>query len=75
MGEDGQQLAKLRAVGGGAGDLLAEHLLAPCRLELGDVGAEVLGLGGDAGVAVNHASQYASKKPNTINALVLMHKS
>jgi len=55
MGEDGQQLAKLRAVGGGAGDLLAEHLLAPCRLELGDVGSKVLGVGGDAGVAVNHA--------------------
>src|ERR1700730_3091913 len=43
------------AVGGRAGDLLPEHLFAPGRLELGKLAGEVLRLGRDAGVAVNHA--------------------
>ena len=49
------QLLELRPVGGGAGDLLAEHLFAADRLQLGKLAGEVLGVGRDAGIAVNHA--------------------
>src|SRR4029077_1448784 len=42
--------------GGGAGDLLAEHLFAAGRFELGKLTAEVLGVGRDMGIAVNHAA-------------------
>ena len=70
-GEGGHQLLKLRAVGGRAGDLLAEHLLASGRLELGKLAGEVLGDGRDAGIAVNHArilhQNFASEKPNLIS--------
>jgi hypothetical protein len=52
--EGGHKLRELRPVGGGAGDLLAEHLFAPGRLELGKLAAEVLRAGRDAGIAVNH---------------------
>jgi hypothetical protein len=41
------------AVGGRAGDLLTEHLFASGCLELGKLAGEVLGVGRDAGVAVN----------------------
>jgi hypothetical protein len=49
------ELLKLRSVGGGAGDLLAEHLFASRRLELGKLAGEVLGNRRDAGIAGNHA--------------------
>jgi hypothetical protein len=62
-------------VGGRAGDLLAEHLFASSRLELGKLAGKVLGNGRDAGIAVNHArivhQKFASKKRNRIRALVL----
>ena len=35
------QLLKLRPVGGGAGDLLAEYLFASGRLQLGELASEV----------------------------------
>ena len=47
------ELGKLRPVGRGAGDLLAEYPSAPGRLELAHLTALVLGGGRDAGVAVN----------------------
>jgi len=55
MRKGGHQFSKLRSVGGGAGDLLPEHLFAPGSLQLGELAGEVLRLGRDAGVAVNHA--------------------
>ena len=36
--EDGHQLLELRPVGGCAGQLVAEHFLAPGSLELGKLG-------------------------------------
>jgi hypothetical protein len=42
-GKPFHQLAELRPVGRGAGDLLPEHLFARGRLELGDLAAFVLG--------------------------------
>ena len=48
------QLLKLRPVGGGAGDLLAEHLFASSRLELSKLAGEVLGVGRDSCITVNH---------------------
>jgi hypothetical protein len=65
------QLVKLRPVGGGAGDFLAEDLLASGVLELGDLAALSLGGGRDAHMAVNHVrivhQKYASKKRNFVN--------
>jgi hypothetical protein len=55
------RLGKLRPVGGGAGDLLAEHLFAPSRLQFGKLAGEVLGVGRAAGIAVNHAVHCASE--------------
>jgi hypothetical protein len=43
-----------------AADLLAEHALASGRLQLSELAGEVLGVGRDAGVAENHARQYAT---------------
>jgi hypothetical protein len=61
------------AVGGRAGDLLPEHLFAPGRLELGKLAGEVLRLGRDAGVAVNHApileQNCGTEKRNLFSAL------
>lgn len=51
----GKVRLKLRPVGGRAGDLLPEHLFAPGSLQLGKLAGEVLGVGRDAGIAVNHA--------------------
>jgi len=48
------QFLKLRPVGGRSGDLFPEHLFAPGSLQLGKLAGEVLGLGRDAGIAVNH---------------------
>jgi hypothetical protein len=70
-----------KLVGGehGAGDLLPEHLFAAGRLQLGELASEILGVGRDAGIAVNHArilhQKFASKKSNRISALVLMQIS
>jgi hypothetical protein len=53
------QLGKLRPVGRGAGDLLAEHFFALGRLQLAHLFGFVLGGGRDAGIAVNHAANSA----------------
>src|SRR5271155_4829839 len=53
-GKLGYQFLKLRAVSGGAGQLLPEHLFAPGCLQLGKLAGEVLRPGRDAGIAVNH---------------------
>jgi hypothetical protein len=55
MCEDGHQFFKLWPVGGRAGDLLAEYLLASGCLELGRRAGEVLRLRRDARIAINHA--------------------
>jgi hypothetical protein len=55
VGEGRHQLSKLRPVRGHVGDLLAEHLFAPGRFRLGKLVGQVLGVGRDAGIAVNHA--------------------
>jgi hypothetical protein len=72
-------LSKLRPVGRGAGDLLAERLFAAGRLQLGKLVGEVLGVGRDVGIAVNHArivhEKYVSKKRNSISSLVLLQIS
>jgi hypothetical protein len=44
-GEGGHETLELGALGGDAADLLLEDLLAPGRLELGELGGEVLGVG------------------------------
>jgi len=56
VGELGYQFPKLWPVGGGADQLLTEHLFAPGSLRLGKLAGEVLRLGRDAGIAVNHAA-------------------
>jgi hypothetical protein len=70
---------KLRPVGGRAGDLLTEYLLAPGRLELGDLAALILSGRRDASIAVNHAcivhQKSASKKRNPINRCAMMQIS
>ena len=75
VGEGRRQLPKLRPVGGRVGDLLAEHLFAPGRFQLGKLAGQDLGVGRDAGIAVNHAGAVhqncASRKGNRISALVL----
>jgi hypothetical protein len=72
--KDSHHLSKLRPVGGGAGDLLAEHLFAAGSLQLGKLAGEVLGIGRDASIAVNHArivdQKYVSQKRNSISSLV-----
>ena len=52
---------KLRPLGRGTGDFLAEHLFAPGHLELVRLSALVLGGGRHARVAVNHAHNSASE--------------
>jgi hypothetical protein len=58
-GKPFDELAKLRPVGCGAGDFLAEHLFAPGRLQLAHLSGFVLGGGRDARIAVNHAANSA----------------
>jgi hypothetical protein len=74
-----EQLAELRAVGIGAGDLLAIDLLTSGMLQLAALCSEVLGGGPYAGIAVNHArimhQNCASEKPNRINGPRVMHMS
>jgi hypothetical protein len=53
-GELLHQCAKLRPVGRGAGDFLAEHFFAPGRLQLLDLAALVLRSRRDARVTVDH---------------------
>jgi len=62
-GEGLHQPGKLRPVGRGAGDLLAENVLslASGGAELVELVGEVLGGGRDAGTAVNHARDSASE--------------
>ena len=78
-GEGLHQLGKLRPVGRGAGDLLAEYLSAPGRLQLLHLAALVLGGRRDARVAVNHGfilhQKSASEKPNLFKAPISMHIS
>jgi hypothetical protein len=73
------QCAKLRPVGRGASDFLAEHFFASGRLELAHLSGFVLGGRRDAGIAVNHARivhpKSASKKAKFIKAVLLMQKS
>ena len=52
---------KLRPVGRGAGDFLAEHLFASGRFQLAHLSGFVLGGGRDAGIAVNHVFDCASE--------------
>jgi hypothetical protein len=59
--EGGHQLAKLWLVGGCAGQLVAEHLLAPGGLERGELAGEVLGVGRDAGYGHHRAGQTIPK--------------
>jgi len=70
---------KLRPVGRGAGDFLAEHFFASGRLQLAHLSGFVLGGGRDAGMAVNHArivhQKSASKKPNFIKGAATMQIS
>src|SRR5580700_2334625 len=54
-GQPFHQRLKLRPVGRGAGDFLAEHFFASGRLQLAHLSGFVLGGGRDAGIAVNHA--------------------
>jgi hypothetical protein len=54
-GKPFHQLDKLRPVGLGAGDPLAEYLFASGRLQLGHLAGFVLGGSGDARIAINHA--------------------
>jgi hypothetical protein len=74
MCEGGYQLFKLWPVGGRAGHLLAEYLLAT-----GSRAGEVLRLRRDAGIAVNHApileQNLGTEKRNLINALGLFPKA
>ena len=78
-GESGHHLFKLWPVGGRAGDLFTIYLLAPGGLELGRRAGEVLRLGRDAGVAVNHAlileQNSGTEKPKFISALGLFQIS
>ena len=64
---------ELRALGVRAGDLLAEYLLTPGHLELAHLSGFILGGGGDAGIAVNHARivhpASASQKVNRISGV------
>ena len=73
------QLAKLRPVGRGADDLLAEYLFAPGRLQLAHLAGFVLGGGRDASIAVNHAElcfrNLHRKRPIFSRGVTLMHKS
>jgi len=66
------QRGKLRPVGRGAGDFLAEHFFTSRRFELADLAALVLSGRGDASIAVNHAlilpQKSASKKRNLFKA-------
>jgi len=66
------QLAKLRPVGRGARDLLAEHLPAPGCLQFFDLSALVLGGGRDARIAVKSCflmhQKSASKERNLFKA-------
>jgi hypothetical protein len=65
----------------GAGDLVAEYVLALAlgRLQLAHLAALVLGGGRDARIAVNHSfilhQKSASKKPNLIKAVAVMQIS
>ena len=72
-------MSKLRPVGGRAGDLLAEHFFTPGRLKLGELAGEVLRLGRDAGVAVNHAEileqNCGTEKQNLFSVLGLFQIS
>jgi hypothetical protein len=78
-GEVFHQFPKLWPVGVGAGQLLAEHLFAAGGLQLGELAGEVLRLGRDAGIAVNHAPILEQKcgieKRNLISALGLFQIS
>jgi hypothetical protein len=66
VGEGHKQVAKLRAVGGGAGDFLAEHLSAARRPLLGKLAGEILRVGQDAGAAVNHAPMERNLRTKSI---------
>jgi len=55
-GEGLHQLGKLRPVGRGAGDFLAEHFFASGRLQLAHLSGFVLGGGRDAGIANFHGA-------------------
>src|SRR6266478_7576522 len=79
-GGDGRhQLLKLRPLGGRPGDLFAEYLFAALRPELRNLVRQVLGVGRDAGIAVNHAGIvhqiFALEKRNCISGLDLMQIS
>jgi len=73
------QRGKLRPVGRGAGDFLAEHFFTSCRCELADLAALVLSGRGDARIAVNDAlilhQKSASKKRNLFKAPISMQIS
>jgi hypothetical protein len=79
MRKGGHQFSKLRPVGGRAGDLLPEHLFASGSLQWGKLAAEVLRLGRDAGIAVNHApileQNSGTEKRNLFSALGLFQIS
>lgn len=68
--------SELGSLGGRATQLLAEDGGTPGGLELGHLVAEVLGVGRDAGIAVNHAhivhQKSASEKANLVSGLALM---
>ena len=56
-----QEFIELRSVGSRAAELLAKHALASGGLQLAKLAGEVLGVGRDAGVAVNHAPIWTRK--------------
>jgi hypothetical protein len=73
------EFLELRAIDGRAADLLPKHMLASCGLQLGKLVGEVLGVGRNAGVAVNHAlimeQFYGTEKGNSASGLGLFQIS
>jgi hypothetical protein len=55
MPDFAQKFFKLRAVSGRAGDFFLKEALASRRVQVLELGGEVLGVGRDAGIAKNHA--------------------
>ena len=69
-GELLHQCAKLRPVGRGAGNFLAEHFFASGHLELAHLSGFVLGGRRDAGIAVDHEPSAACRQIPAMSATV-----
>src|ERR1700730_3339243 len=65
-----QEFFKLWPVGGRAGDFFLKHALASRRLQIFQLGGEVLGVGRDAGIAENHSSDISARTLRSSSAML-----